>query len=305
MASRTQVARIDASTGRAAGLMLLVTPLVWGLTFPAAKLALRHTNPWAFTASSRVLGLAALCAAMAVLRPPRTIWRWGLVPVGLLLGALMFAAFALQSVGLRTTTATNAGFITVLYVIFAPLGAALITRRRPPAVAAVCLPMALAGLALLSLHGLVLHRGDALVLACSVAIAAHILAVSHYVQRYSALGLATAQLAATAAIHTVVALPGGIHIDHMAADWPLYLITGVLGSGVAFFIQVLAQTQLTPLRTSILLAGEALFAALASAVWLGDRLGLREWCGAALMMSAIAVSEAQVWRRPPDPASAA
>ncbi|HEY0389155.1 MAG TPA: DMT family transporter [Gaiellales bacterium] len=298
---RTTTARAD----RVAGLMLLTTPVIWGLTFPAAKLALKHTNAWTFTAWSRVLGLLALIAVLAVVRPPRDAWRWGLVPAGALLGFLMFAAFALQSVGLRSTTATNAGFITVLYVVFAPLGAALVARRRPPRVAAVCLPMALAGLALLSLHGLDLHRGDALVLACSIAIAGHIVAVSLFVARYSAIGLAAAQLAATTVIHTAFALPHGLDAGQVAGDWRLYLITGVLGSGAAFSIQVLAQQQLTPLRTSVLLAGEALFSALASAVWLGERLDAREWCGVALMLGAIAVSEAQAWRGAPEPASAA
>jgi drug/metabolite transporter (DMT)-like permease len=283
--------------------MLLITPVIWGLTFPATKLALRHTNPWAFTAWSRVLGLIALLAVLAAVRPPRTIWQWRLVPAGVLLGALMFAAFALQSIGLRTTTATNAGFITVLYVVFAPLGAALVSRRRPSRAAAACLPMALAGLALLSIHGLAVHRGDALVLACSIAIAAHIVAVSRLVEKHSTLGLATAQLAATAVFHALVAVPSGLHVDRVAADWQLYVITGVFGSGLAFSIQVLAQTQLTPLRTSVLLAGEALFSALASAVWLGERLGRREWCGAALMVGAIVISEAHAWRRPPDMAS--
>jgi drug/metabolite transporter (DMT)-like permease len=285
--------------------MLLSTPVIWGLTFPAAKLALRHTNAWTFTAWSRVLGLLALLAVLAVVRPPRSTWTWGLAPAGALLGFLMFAAFALQSVGLRSTTATNAGFITVLYVVWAPLGAAALVRRRPPRVAAVCLPMALGGLALLSLHGLELHRGDALVLACSGAIAAHIVAVSRLVERHSAIGLAAAQLAATAVIHTIVALPHGVHAGRVADDWRLYLITGVLGSGAAFSIQVLAQQELTPLRTSVLLAGEALFSALASAVWLGERLGAREWCGVVLMMGAIAVSEAHAWRGAPEPASAA
>jgi drug/metabolite transporter (DMT)-like permease len=285
--------------------MLLTTPVIWGLTFPAAKLALRHTNAWTFTAWSRLLGLLALACVLAVVRPPRTVWRPGLVPAGALLGVLMFAAFALQSVGLRSTTATNAGFITVLYVVWAPLGAAVLARRSPPRVALICLPMAIAGLALLSLHGIELHRGDALVLAGSIAIAGHIIAVSRFVQRFSAVGLAAAQLAATAAIHTVVALPEGMDAGRVADDWRLYVITGVLGSGAAFSIQVLAQQQLTPLRTSVLLAGEALFSALASAVWLGERLGAREWCGVALMMAAIAVSEAQAWRGVPEPASAA
>ena len=134
--------------------MLLTTPVIWGLTFPAAKLALEHTNPWTFTAWSRVLGLAALCAVLLAVRPPRETWQRGLIPAGALLGCLMFAAFALQSLGLQYTTATNAGFITVLYVVFAPLGAAALARRAPPRVAAICLPMALVGLGLLSLNGL-------------------------------------------------------------------------------------------------------------------------------------------------------
>src|SRR5438270_252208 len=33
-----------ASGDRAAGLMLLTTPVIWGLTFPAAKLALAHVD---------------------------------------------------------------------------------------------------------------------------------------------------------------------------------------------------------------------------------------------------------------------
>ncbi len=291
--------------GRAAGLMLLTTPVIWGLTFPAAKLALEHTNPWTFTAWSRVLGLVTLCAVLVVVRPPRSTWERGLIPAGALLGFLMFASFGLQSVGLQYTTATNAGFITVLYVVFAPLGAAALARRPPPRVAAICLPMALIGLGLLSLNGFDLHRGDALVLACSIAIAGHIVAVSRLVERYSAIGLAAAQLAATSLIHTVVAIPHGAHVTQVLSDWHLYLITGVLGSGVAFSIQVLAQQRLTPLRTSVLLAGEALFSALAAAVWLGERLDGRQWCGVALMMGAIAVSEAQAWRGAPDAASAA
>jgi drug/metabolite transporter (DMT)-like permease len=217
----------------------------------------------------------------------------------------MFAAFALQSAGLRSTTATNAGFITVLYVVFAPLGEALLMWQRPPRAAALCLPMAVTGLALLSLHGFQLHRGDALLLACSIVLAGHIVAVSRLVERYSPIGLAAAQLAATAAIHSAVALPLGFDAGRVGDDWRLYLITGVLSSGVAFSVQVLAQRELTPFRTSVLLAGEALFSAIVSAAWLGERLGARQWCGAALMMTAIAVSEAQAWRGASDPASAA
>ena len=44
------------------GTFLLITPIVWGLSFPATKLAVGHLPVSAFTAWSRGLGLLAIVA---------------------------------------------------------------------------------------------------------------------------------------------------------------------------------------------------------------------------------------------------
>lgn len=93
--------------------------------------------------------------------------------------------------GIGHTTATNAGFITVLYVVFAPLGAAVIARRAPSAVTALCVTLSLIGLGLLSLHGWAFRGGDLLVLGAALVFAAHILAVDRLVGRCDPLALAT------------------------------------------------------------------------------------------------------------------
>src|SRR4051794_33234010 len=227
------------SASRTAGLLLLLTPVIWGATFPAAKLALDDLSPWTFTAWSRVLGLAAAAVMVAVVRPSPRAWTIGLIPAGLLLGTLMFLGFSLQTVGLQSTTATNAGFITVLYVVWAPLGAAALARRPPERLVLVCVPLSLVGLGLLSLDGWSLHSGDALVLACSLALAGHIVAVSLLVERFDALALAAAQLAGTTVIHLVAAIPDGVQAGDAAGVWHLLVITGVLGSGVVFTLQVI------------------------------------------------------------------
>jgi drug/metabolite transporter (DMT)-like permease len=69
----------------------------------------------------------------------------------------------------------------------------------------------------------------------------------------------------------------------------------VLGSGVAFSIQVVGQASVSPARASVLLAAEALVSAIAAAVWLGERLTARGWLGVLLMLAAIAVSETHAW----------
>ena len=282
---------------RAAGLLLLMTPVIWGATFPAAKVALEHVTPWTFVAWSRGLGLVAIAAVLLVRRPPREAWTPGLVPAGVLLGGLMTAGYVLQTVGIDHTSATNAGFITVLYVVLAPAAAALIGRHTPDGVDVACLALALAGLALLSIRGGGLREGDLIVLASAAAFAAHIVAVDVLVDRHAAAPLALAQMAASAVLTAAIALPMGAQAGEVASLWRIFLLTGVLGSGIAFSVQVMAQRSLSPVRASILLAAEALVAALVAAIWLGERLSTRAWVGAAAVLAAIAISELHPRRR--------
>lgn len=282
---------------RAAGLLLLLTPVIWGATFPAAKVALRHVSPWTFVAWSRGAGFVAIAVVLLIWRPPREAWTRRLVPAGALLGGLMTAGYVLQTVGIDHTTATNAGFITVLYVVLAPAGAALIGRHTPDRVDLFCLGVALAGLGLLSIHGGSLRAGDLVVLASAGAFAAHIVAVDVLVERYAAAPLALAQMAASAVLTAAVAIPAGPQAGEAASLWWIFVLTGVLGSGIAFSVQVMAQQALSPVRASILLATEALVAALVSALWLGERLSARAWVGAVAVLLAIAVSELHPHRR--------
>lgn len=286
---------------RAAGLLLLLTPVIWGATFPAAKVALRDVSPWAFVAWSRGLGLVAIALVPLVWRPPRAAWTFGLVPAGALLGGLMTAGYVLQTVGINHTSATDAGFITVLYVVLAPAGAALIGRHTPDRIDVICLALALAGLALLSLRGGTPRAGDLVVLAGAAAFAGHIVAVDVLLDRHPAAPLALAQMAGSAALTAAIAVPAGPQAGEAASLWWIFLLTGVLGSGIAFSVQVLAQQSLSPVRASILLGAEALVAALVSAIWLHERLSARAWVGAAAVLAAIALSELHPRRAPVPP----
>jgi drug/metabolite transporter (DMT)-like permease len=276
---------------RAAGLLLLLTPVIWGATFPAAKVALRDVSPWTFVAWSRGLGLLAIVVVLTIWRPPRVAWTRGLVPAGALLGGLMTAGYLLQTVGINHTSSTNAAFITVLYVVLAPAGAALIGRHSPDRVDVACLALALAGLGLLSIRGGSLRAGDLLVLAGAAAFAGHIVAVDVLVDRYAAAPLALAQMAASAVLTAAIAVPAGPQAGEVASLWWIFILTGVLGSGIAFSVQVMAQQWMSPVRASILLASEALVAALVAAIWLDERLSARAWLGAAVVLAAIAISE--------------
>ena len=247
---------------RAAGLLLLLTPVIWGATFPAAKVALRGVSPWTFMAWSRGLGLVAIIAVVLVWRPPRAAWTRGLVPAGALLGSLMTAGYVLQTVGVNHTSATNAGFITVLYVVLAPAGAALIGRHSPDRIDVTCLALGPARPRTAVDPRRQAADGRLVVLAGAAAFAGHI-----------------------------VGVPAGPQAGEVASLWWIFALTGVLGSGIAFSVQVMAQRSLSPVRASIVLASEALVAAIVAATWLGERLSAWTWVGAVVVLAAIAISE--------------
>jgi drug/metabolite transporter (DMT)-like permease len=290
-----------------AGMLLLLTPLVWGATFPGAKIALRHLEVLPFMAWTRALGLASIVLLLPLGGGAGAVSRRALIRAtwpGALLGALMFCGYLLQTEGLARTTATNAGFITGLYVVFTPIIAASAFRARIRRAAWRAVIVSLAGLTLLSVHDLGhvrLHAGDLLVLAGAVAWAGHIAAVGHLSRRSSPMALALSQMGFTALFHLIAALPSGLATSHaLSSDvWPLLLLAGVLGSGVGFTLQVVAQRRLSAARAVVLLAGESLFSAAFSAVWIGERLSAHQWVGAALVLVAMAYSELTS-RRSPD-----
>lgn len=287
--------------GRVGGTgLLLLTPLIWGATFPATKLALVPLPLLSFSAWSRLLGLLTVAAVIPFVRVTREQVRRVVGP-GALLGALMFCAFLLQSAGIDRGTATNAGFITGLYVVFTPV-LGLIVFRDPLAPAGwIAVAIAVLGLYLLSAPEpdvIRIGAGDAFVALGSLVWAAHILVLGRVAERHPAVLLGFAQMAAAATLHLVVAAPVGLRPGAALEVWHLLLITGVLGSGVAFTIQVFGQQEIGAARAAILLAGESIVAAALAGIWLGERLEWHQWVGAGIMVAAMVASELGARRRP-------
>jgi drug/metabolite transporter (DMT)-like permease len=278
------------------GWLLLLVPVLWGATFPAAKVGLGEIGVLPFTFWTRTLGLLAIAAVLPWLargQLHRDSLRSVAAP-GLLLGSLIFGAYLLQTYGLARTTATNAGFITGLYVVFTPLLGLVFFRRRVGAWMWGVVAMSVLGLMLLSVPGmedLQPRFGDLLVLASAIAWAGHVVAVGHFAERHATVLLSAAQMFWTALLHLVVAVPGGLRAGGAIDVWPMLVVTGILGTGVAYTLQIVAQRQMSAARAVVVLAGESVAAAAFSFAFLGERLQVHQWVGAALVMSAMVVSE--------------
>ena len=277
-------------------MLLFLTPFLWGATFPAAKLGIESVGIFPFMAWTRLVGLLTILVAIPLIARgamTTTSLRRATAP-GLLLGALIFVAYILQTEGLARTTATNAGFITGLYVVFTPILALGLFGQPTGRAAWIAVAASVLGLALLSvpsLDELEIRRGDLLVLASAVAWAGQVVALGRFAARHPSSVLSLAQMGTAAALHLLTTAWTGLRPAAAAEAWHLLLITGVFGSGLAYTLQVIAQREVSATRAVVILAGESVAAAAFSAVWLGERLAIHQWMGAAIVLGAMVLSE--------------
>jgi drug/metabolite transporter (DMT)-like permease len=215
-----------------------------------------------------------------------------MVAAGVVAGIALFAGYGFQTVGLQYTTASNAGFITGLAVVLTPLLAAVVLRERPRLGPALGAALAFAGLALLSLQHLEVRRGDALVLGCAVAFAAHILLLGRSAPRYSSYQLAVVQLTTVGVLALGwSAVTGDLVAPVGAQVWVALAVTAVLASAAGFLIQTRAQREVSPTETAVILTMEPVFAGLFGFLLAGERLQARGWAGACCILAGMLVAE--------------
>lgn len=265
-------------------LILVLVALLWGTAFVVQRVAAGHLGPFFYTGIRFLLGGAIL---LPLAGPP---WR-GMAArdrrASLLVGLLLFGGATLQQAGLATTTAGRAGFITGLYVVLVPLLLALGWRQRPPAAAWPAAILALAGLYLLSGAGTRLAPGDALELAGAGCWALHVIAVGRLVPRTGGLRLGAAQLLVAGALSLVLSLWLEGETGDLAAAWWTVAYTGVVSVGLGYTLQAVAQRWAPPTDAAVILSAEAVFAALAGRLFLGELLDARQAAGCGLLLAAM------------------
>jgi drug/metabolite transporter (DMT)-like permease len=279
-----------------ANLVLLAAGALWGMGFVAQSTAMAAIGPFLF------IGLRSLLATMTILPfALRESARSGSKLTGsdwkifIAIGLLLFAGSVAQQFGLLTTTVTNSGFLTGLYVVMTPFLSVALFRQWPHVVVWPAAFAALAGIWLLS-GGSVqrLTTGDWLTILCAFFWALQIILIARGASRTGRpVTLAVVQFVVCAVLGLALAA-GFEEIDWSAIRIaaPELLYSGIFSSGVAFTLQAVGQRYTTASQAAIFLASEAVFAALFGALLLGERLPAISLFGCALIFAAIIAVEA-------------
>jgi drug/metabolite transporter (DMT)-like permease len=279
-----------------ANLLLLAVAVIWGSAFVAQAEGMAGVGPLTFTGIRFLLGTAIVLPLA---------WReWQLLaargarplPADALgvsaLGVLLMLGAALQQIGIASTTVTNAGFLTALYVPLVPLLAWLILRTRPHWSVWPTSLGCLVGTWLLSgaqeLDPLV---GDAWVIASSVFWALHVLFVGRIADRIAAPFLvACGQFLVCGLISLLCAgLSEVITLAGIRQALLPIVYAGAVSVAIGFTAQVVGQRYAQPADAAIILSAETVFAALFGFLLMGDRLNASGVAGCALILVCIVV----------------
>src|SRR4028118_230245 len=265
-------------------MLLVLTTLIWGTTFPLLKDVVTTLSP------SALMSSRFLIAALAFVPFCRKLNR-KLVRDGVILGTLLFIGFATQVIGLETTSANRAAFITSLNVILVPLLGSSVGRSVSKRVL-LSAGLAIAGIGVMSWEGGLLSIGDLWVFACAISYAVYILVLEAVATQHTSLTLTALQLIVVAVLGAIWGASELVgQIREIGANFGVLLYLGLIGTAIAIWTQAVAQRQISATETAIIYTLEPVFAAVFSFWLLGETLGLRGLLGACMVLSAMILSQ--------------
>jgi drug/metabolite transporter (DMT)-like permease len=279
-----------------AHVLLILTSLIWGVTFVVIKTALSDISPLFFNALR--MSLAALTLGI-VFRGEFRRYTAASVRVGVLVGVFLAVGNELQTSGLKLTMPSKAAFLTGLAVVLVPLFLKIFWGRRISIWSASGAIAAFVGLYLLAVPAssagpdlMSINRGDLLNIGCAIVFAFHIILIGHASQTYRWQQITFVQTLTSAVLMAATAplLETPHSVWSARVVWAI-LLTGLLSLAAAFSVQAWAQQFIPATHTALIFSLEPVFAWITSFIVLGERLGARSGLGALFILAGVVASE--------------
>ena len=147
------------------------------------------------------------------------------------------------------------------------------------------------GLAVLTLGGLSVGYGEALIFVAAMIYALHIVGLGAWSEPQQALGMSIVQLIVITVICTLCTAPNGIVLPTRLDDWLSILYMAVFAGAAAMIGQTWAQAHLPPTRAAIIMSMEPVFAALFAVLLGGESMTVRMVFGGLLVLAAMLMAE--------------
>jgi len=272
---------------------ILVVAVIWGSSYVVMQVVGRDV-PAATFLMLRFLCALPVIALLAARSLPR-ITR-SEVSTGIFFGFLLYGILIQETVGVRYTSAANAGFLITVSVVLIPPLERVISSGRQPAVVYLMTITALIGCSLLLLsHGLRPHAGDFIFLGAAAVRATQLTLFGRRPNgaAQSLVNVTFVEFVVVAMLAAITALASGSPPWQVTAigarDWMLIAYLGVLGTSFAWFVQLRTARAASSTRVGLILSTEPVFATVFAVVAAGNRLDAGRILGGLLVVLSAAV----------------
>jgi len=269
---------------------LVTVTIFWGSTFIISKNLLEQIPLVTYLIIR--LNLAAIMLSLYAIRFRKEFKRQTLYH-GVVMGVFLFLSYLFQMWGIKFTSASNAGFITGLNVVFVPLFSIFFFGDHPKISSIIGVIVATFGLYFLSGGDFsALTKGDWLVFVCAVTVTFHVIYTGKFASKNNIYLLTATQLCVTG-ILSLTLLPFVTHnlpevnINNLI----LLLYLALFGTIYTFLMQTAMQRYTTATRTALVFSLEPVFAALFAFLIAGEILSSSGWIGGFLIICGMLIAE--------------
>ncbi len=282
-------------------LLLFLTAFIWGIAFAFQRSGMEYIGPITFMASRcflAVIFLAVLCIAKYGLKGAFKFDKPTLIG-GLGCGLFMTVANNLQQIGMVTTEAGKAGFITAMYILMVPIFNVILFKKKEALKTWIAVALGVFGLYLLCAAGSAqIEKGDILVFGCAVFFSFHILCSDRFAGKAQIVKMSLLQFLVSFVLSTAIAfLTEDVSFQGIWAGRIAVAYCGILSAGVGYTLQIVGQKSVRPAAASLIMSFESVFAVVGGWMILGETLSLREIFGCIVMFAAIILVQLELPKR--------
>lgn len=287
-------------------LLLLLTSLIWGISFVSQSVGMESVDAFTFMGIRTLMGATVLLPFIIVRDniTKKNMTKEELaerkandkktIKYGIIIGIFLCIATNLQQFAFYYSTAGKIAFITAMYMFFVPL-VGLFFKKKVPLSTWLCIAAGVWGLFLLCVNPSEFgkfNKGDILALICALFFCFQILLIERFAPSCDGVKLSCVQFYTSGIITAILMFifekPEWKAIKSAAI--PL-LYSGIMSCGIAYTLQVVGQKYCEATIASLAMCMESVFAVLASAILLHEKLSGREITGCAIMFAAIVTTQ--------------
>ncbi len=267
-------------------LLLISVSFVWGCSYPLSKMAFDYMGTLTMISLRFLIG--SIVVAIYFHKKMKFVSK-STLKNGILLGLLLFSAIIFATYGVEYTTASNAGFLSCLYIIFIPSISFFLYKKKLNKKEIIGSLVALVGIFLLTItENLSIHYGDFLCIIASIIFAFMIIFSDMFAKKDDAIILGIIELAVVGILSTVFAVIFESYKVNLDLRGFLVISSlALLCTAYCYVMLIHTQKVVNPVETGLILSFEPLFSALLSFFFLGEILLFRAYIGAVLIMFGI------------------